>query len=148
MEIRTALDADRDDVIALWEATALTRPWNDPVADFDRAVTGPASAVLVGTEGGTATATAMVGHDGHRGWIYYLAVRPDRQGHGHGLAMMRACERWLGKRGIGKVQLMVRDTNVRVIGFYEAIGYERQAVVVLGRWLPDQAEADGPEPPA
>jgi ribosomal protein S18 acetylase RimI-like enzyme len=135
MEIRAANATDRDDVVALWEACDLTRPWNDPVADFDRAAEGPASAVLVGILDGELVATAMVGHDGHRGWVYYLAVRPARQGHGIGVALMRACEDWLLERGVPKVQLMVRDTNERVLGFYAAIGYERQAVQVLGRWL-------------
>jgi ribosomal protein S18 acetylase RimI-like enzyme len=135
MEIHPATPSDRDLVIALWEATDLTRPWNDPVADFDRAIGGPSSAILVGDEAGNAIATALVGHDGHRGWVYYLAVRPDRQGEGHGVALMRACEAWLRDRGIPKIQLMVRDTNERVLGFYEAIGYEPQAVRVLGRWL-------------
>ena len=136
MEIRPATTADRDAVIALWEATALTRPWNDPVADFDRAIAGPSSAILVGEEqSGGPIATALVGHDGHRGWVYYLAVRPDRQGEGQGVALMRACEAWLVERDIPKILLMVRDTNERVLGFYEALGYEPQAVRVLGRWL-------------
>jgi ribosomal protein S18 acetylase RimI-like enzyme len=135
MDIRPAATTDRDAVIALWDATGLTRPWNDPVADFDRAVAGAASAILVGETDGTPIATAMVGHDGHRGWVYYLAVTPGEQGNGHGAALMRACEAWLVERGIPKVQLMVRDTNERVLGFYDAIGYERQAVHVLGRRL-------------
>ena len=67
MDIRQATATDRDAVIALWEATDLTRPWNDPVADFDRALTGAASTILVGEEAGTLIATVMVGHDGHRG---------------------------------------------------------------------------------
>ncbi|HEX5826320.1 MAG TPA: GNAT family acetyltransferase [Candidatus Limnocylindrales bacterium] len=135
MEIRAARAGDRDGVIGLWEVCELTRPWNDPVADFDRAAGGPASDVLVGDEAGILIATAMVGHDGHRGWVYYLAVRPDRQGRGHGHALMRACEAWLRDRRIPKIQLMVRETNERVLGFYAAIGYERQAVQVLGRFL-------------
>ena len=135
MDIHAAVPADRDAVIALWQATDLTRPWNDPSADFVRAVDGPSSAILVGEEAGHAVATAMVGHDGHRGWVYYLAVRPDHQGEGRGAALMRAGEAWLRERGIPTIQLMVRDTNDRVIGFYESIGYERQAVQVLGRWL-------------
>ena len=135
MDIRPATSTDRDAVIAMWQATDLTRPWNDPVADFERAVAGAASAILVGETDGTPIATAMVGHDGHRGWVYYLAVNPGEQGNGHGVALMRACEAWLVERGIPKVQLMVRDTNERVLGFYDAIGYERQAVHVLGRRL-------------
>lgn len=144
MEIRAATAADRDAVIGLWEACELTRPWNDPVADFDRAVSGPASTVLVGLPGVRAApvATAMVGHDGHRGWVYYVAVRPDRQGEGLGAAMMHAAEGWLRARGIAKVQLMVRESNDRVLGFYAALGYEPQEVRVLGRWL-DRDESPG-----
>jgi ribosomal protein S18 acetylase RimI-like enzyme len=140
MEIRTASTMDRADVVSLWEACDLTRPWNHPVADFDRAAAGPASTVLVGLIGGELVASAMVGEDGHRGWVYYLAVRPALQGQGIGASLMRACEGWLRGRGIPKVQLMVRDTNERVLGFYAAIGYERQPVQVLGRWLDRDAE--------
>ena len=57
MEIRTAEPGDRDAVVATWEAAGLTRPWNDPVSDFDRACTGQTSTVLVGTEDGTVIAT-------------------------------------------------------------------------------------------
>ena len=148
MEIRAALPADRDGVIALWEACGLTRPWNDPVADVDRALGGPASTLLVGEEPAMGTgivATAMVGEDGHRGWVYYLAVRPELQGGGHGRRMMAACESWLRARGVPKIQLMVRDANEPVLGFYAALGYEPQAVRVLGRWLADGA---GPAPAA
>jgi ribosomal protein S18 acetylase RimI-like enzyme len=141
--IREATRSDRDVVIALWEACGLTRPWNDPRSDFGRAAGGPSSSVLVaedtdGTAGPLVIGTAMVGHDGHRGWVYYLAVRPGLQGRGHGLALMRACEAWLRERRIPKIQLMVRETNEQVLGFYAAIGYERQAVQVLGRWLEDE----------
>jgi ribosomal protein S18 acetylase RimI-like enzyme len=141
MDIRIAGSADRDAVVALWEACDLTRPWNDPVADFDRASAGPASAILVGVVDGGIAATAMVGDDGHRGWVYYVAVRPDARGHGHGVAIMRAAEAWLRRRGVPKVQLMVRDTNEAVLGFYEALGYERTPVHVLGRWLKRDEDA-------
>ena len=80
-------------------------------------------------------ATAMVGHDGHRGWVYYVAVREDARGRGHGTAIMRAAEDWLRDRAIPKIQLMVRDDNAAAAGFYEALGYEPAAVRVLGRRL-------------
>src|SRR4029079_18732261 len=114
MDIRKATATDRDAVIALWEATDLTRAWNDPVADFDRALTGAASTILVGEEAGALIAAVMVGHDGHRGWVYYLAVHPGEQGHGAVAALMRASEAWLVDHGIEVIRLMVRDTNGHV----------------------------------
>ena len=98
------------DAIALWHACGLTRPWNDPAADLERALTGPASTVLAAVDGGL-VGTAMVGHDGHRAWVYYLAVDPARQGGGVGRALMAACEWWAGDRGLPKLQLMVRADN-------------------------------------
>jgi ribosomal protein S18 acetylase RimI-like enzyme len=135
MDIRLAEPTHREAVIATWEAAGLTRPWNDPVADFDRACAGGTSAVFVGIEDGSVIATAMAGDDGHRGWVYYVAVREDAQGRGLGRAMMAAAEDWLRERGVRKVQLMVRDTNESVVAFYEALGYEVTPVKVLGRWL-------------
>jgi hypothetical protein len=64
-------DADIPEVIALWQACGLTRPWNDPAADIALARQSPNATILVGRDGERILATAMVGHDGHRGWVYY-----------------------------------------------------------------------------
>jgi ribosomal protein S18 acetylase RimI-like enzyme len=124
-----------DAAIALWREAGLVVPWNDPVADLERALAGPSSAVLAGTVEGSLVATAVVGHDGHRGWVYYLAVARGAQGRGCGRAMMDACERWLADRGVPKLNLMVRANNEAVLGFYEALGYSRDEVVVMSRRL-------------
>jgi ribosomal protein S18 acetylase RimI-like enzyme len=124
------------DAIALWHDTGLTRPWNDPAADLHRAVDGPASTVLAALDdGGRLLGTAMVGHDGHRGWVYYVAVRPDAQRQGIGRALMQASEQWARSHGVPKIQLMVRSANATVIAFYEQLGYESSDVVVLGKVL-------------
>lgn len=77
----------------------------------------------------------MVGHDGHRGWVYYLAVQHAEQRKGLGRQLMRACEAWVRECGVPKVQLMVRHANHDVISFYESLGYRDSDVVVLGRFL-------------
>lgn len=128
-----------EDVVGLWERAGLTRPWNDPHADLRRAVEGPASAVLVGVSDGRPVATAMVGHDGHRGWVYYLAVSPDLQGNGHGRAMMDAAEAWLRERGVPKLNVMVRTDNEAVGGFYKSLGYGTDEVRVFSSRLDDGA---------
>ena len=132
------LDHDhRQEVTDLWERCGLTRPWNPPGADFDRAVSHPASAVLGYLDGARLAATVMVGDDGHRGWVYYLAVAPEARGKGLGRAAMTAAEHWLHACGARKVELMVRTTSHDVAGFYDAIGYQREDVTVFSRWLED-----------
>lgn len=134
------LPAERiDELVELWRAAQLTRPWNDPRADARLALDGPASTILAGLDGDRLVATAMTGHDGHRGWVYYLAVDPAARGRGHGAAMMRACEAWLRERGIPKLNLMVRADNAATLGFYAAIGYRRDDVAVLSRRLDGDA---------
>jgi ribosomal protein S18 acetylase RimI-like enzyme len=128
-------DADVAAVIALWQACGLTRPWNDPTADIALARKGPNSAILIGRDGNAIVATAMVGHEGHRGWVYYVAVDPHRQGKGYGRAIMNAAEDWLRATGIEKLQLLVRPGNTQVKAFYESLGYGEQPRIVFAKWL-------------
>ena len=121
--------------VELWQIAGLTRPWNDPIDDLRRARAGPGSAVLAGIDDGVLISTAMVGHDGHRGWVYYLAVSPDARGRGHGQTMMRACEAWLQARGVPKLNIMIRGDNADACGFYSTLGYDTDDVVVMSRRL-------------
>lgn len=133
--LRTASRDDRDAVIALWRAANLTRPWNDPGADFDLALENPTSTVLVARQHGALVGSVMVGFDGHRGWVYYLASDPLQPLRGIGKALMEAAEQWLRGLGCLRIRLMVRTDNLAARGFYTAIGYEDQDVVTLGRTL-------------
>jgi ribosomal protein S18 acetylase RimI-like enzyme len=133
-------DADVADVVALWQTCGLTRPWNDPAADIALARGGSNAAVLVGRDGDSIVATVLAGHDGHRGWVYYLAVNPDHRHKGYGRVMMDAAERWLGERGIEKLQLLVRPDNKGVKDFYQSLGYSEQERIIYAKWL------DGREP--
>jgi ribosomal protein S18 acetylase RimI-like enzyme len=137
-DVESAAPADAAAIIALWRACGLTRPWNEPTVDFARALAGEASAILLLRDGDTVLASIMVGEDGHRGWVYYLAVAPDRRRSGLGAYMMTAAEDWLRARGVPKIQLMVREGNEDALAFYAALGLERQPVVTLGRFLGDQ----------
>jgi ribosomal protein S18 acetylase RimI-like enzyme len=136
LTVKTAADQDEQAVVALWRACDLVASYNDPVADFRFAKAGPASDVLIGVDdAGAIAGSVMVGHDGHRGWLYYVAAGPTSRGKGVGRRMVRAAEDWLRQRGVVKVQLMVRETNTKVVGFYEHLGFEVAPRVVMGRWL-------------
>ena len=140
LAIAEIADADLAAVIALWQACGLTRPRNDPTADIALARRGPNSTILIGRDGDPIVATVMVGHDGHRGWVYYVATDPDHRGKGHGRAIMKAAEDWLRQAGIAKLQLLVRRDNAKAGAFYQSIGYAEAQTIVFAKWL------DGREP--
>jgi ribosomal protein S18 acetylase RimI-like enzyme len=139
LAIADIADADVAAVIALWQACGLTRPWNDPAADIALARRGPHSTVLIGRDADAIVATAMVGHDGHRGWVYYVATDPDRRAKGYGRAIMNAAEDWLRATGIAKLQLMVRRDNAKAGAFYQSIGYAEAQTIVFAKWLDGRA---------
>lgn len=139
MQIRPYRPADESPVVALWQACGLTRPWNDPHRDIARKLTEQPELFLVGEVDGHVVATAMIGFDGHRGWVYYLAVAPACQGRGYGRMLMARAEALLIERGCPKINLLVREGNDAVMAFYAKLGYGRDAAVSLGkRLIPDQ----------
>ena len=135
LEFTPVSDNDVADVIALWQACGLTRPWNDPQKDIAFARQGLASEILVARLDGGLAASVMVGHDGHRGIVYYVSVYPEHQGKGFGKQVMAAAESWLKERGVWKLNLLVRGDNDAVRQFYERIGYEVEPRLCMARKL-------------
>ncbi len=135
MQIRALERSDTEDVVALWRACGLTRPWNDPYRDIERKLTVQPELFLVGEVEGAVVATLMAGYDGHRGWINYLAVDPAHRGAGYGRRLVEEAESLLESVGCPKVNLQVRADNVDAVRFYEAIGYTPDGSVSLGRRL-------------
>lgn len=142
LTIRPIADGEEDAVIALWHACGLTRPWNDPATDLAFARGKPNSDVLVGLTGGRIVASAMVGHDGHRGAMYYVSVAPAERGHGYGRQIVTAAEIWLKKRGVWKTNLLVRRGNEAVLGFYGELGYEQGSTQPIEKWIDPAKRGD------
>jgi hypothetical protein len=132
---RALKDVDVESVVSLWRRCDLTRDRNDPYKDIRFAQTDETSTVLVGIVAGRIVATVMVGHDGHRGVLYYLAVDPAFQKRGFGKAAVIAAETWLTDRGAWKINLMVRSENEKAGRFYERMGYEINPVISFGKRL-------------
>jgi ribosomal protein S18 acetylase RimI-like enzyme len=136
LTVRSAVAQDEAEIIALWRSCELLASYNDPGADFRFATACACSDVLVGEDQtGGIIGSVMVGHDGHRGWLYYVASSPRLRGSGIGRQMVLAAEEWLRQRGVVKAQLLVRDTNTKVVAFYERLGYETAPRTVMGKWL-------------
>ena len=138
MLIQSYESADEREVVALWRDCGLLVPHNDPVADIAFCRASGHGEVFVGREGDRIAAALMAGHDGHRGWLYYLAVDPGRRHAGLAREITAHAEHWLAGLGVRKVQLMIRDTNAAVREFYAAIGYAQEPRVVMARWLVDK----------
>ncbi|QEO10001.1 GNAT family acetyltransferase [Protaetiibacter larvae] len=138
MQIRPFADGDTEAVVALWRASGITRPWNDPYRDIARKQAVQPELFLVAEETDVVVGTAMAGYDGHRGWLSYLAVAPERQRSGIGRALVREVEERLRALGCPKLNLQVRGGDEGLISFYRALGFAPDDVVSLGhRLIPD-----------
>lgn len=139
--IRAYAEDDFDAVDALWRKAGNYRPWNDPAKDIALCLKTPTAALYVAEAEDVLVGTVMVGHDGHRGWVYYLAVDPDLQRNGLGRRLMRHAENWLKQAGLPKIQLMVRTDNAPVLAFYGALDYADAKVSTLEKWFDAEATA-------
>lgn len=136
LTIRSATAKDELQVAALWRASNLVTSYNDPGKDFRFARAKEGSDILVGLNAEKAiVGSVMVGHDGHRGWIYYVASDPKHRNIGIGRLMVDAAEQWLKKKGVVKVMLLVRETNTQVVEFYKHLGFEAIPRVIMQKWL-------------
>lgn len=134
--IRVFTRPDTEAVVNLWRAAGLTRPWNDPHLDIERKLrVQPELFLVAATDDGDIVGSVMAGCDGHRGWLYYLASDPARRREGIARSLVQEAERLMTAMGCPKIQLMVRAENEAVLGFYDAIGYERFGVLTTGKRL-------------
>jgi ribosomal protein S18 acetylase RimI-like enzyme len=137
MRVRPYQPPDRAAVIRLWHDCGLVRPWNDPEADIDLKMEAQPDLFLVGEMDGRVVASTMAGYDGHRGWLYSVAVSPSCRKRGFGRQIVMAAVEKLRALGCRKVNLQVRASNLEVVAFYERIGFRSDDVIGLGMRLID-----------
>jgi ribosomal protein S18 acetylase RimI-like enzyme len=140
--IRTFRSDDEPDLIDLWRQCGLIVPWNNPETDIQRKLSTSPDLFYVGLLDDELIASCMAGYDGHRGWIYFLAVKSDYQRKGFASMLIDHAESELIKLGCPKVELMVRKTNENVISFYQSAGYDIDPVMVLSKRLTEDEPHD------
>ena len=133
LHVRPITGGDIESVVALWKAAGLIVPHNDPYEDIRFCRASPNAEILLGFDDQELAAAIMVGHDGHRGWYYYVGVSPDKQMGGLGRRIMSVAENWLQERGVGKAQLMIRSGNAKVKDFYARLGYSEEDRIVMAK---------------
>ena len=139
--IRQFVTSDQNDLVELWSVCGLLRHWNDPLEDIRLCVTTPSSELVVTGFEDQLIGSAMLGHDGHRGWVYYLAVHPNWQRNGIGRSLMSYAEQWMGQRRLPKIQAMIRADNLPVRGFYRRLGYQDNDVQVVEKFLNERSKS-------
>lgn len=135
--VRNYRPTDHDGVVDLWQRVFP----DDPPHNEPRAVLAAKLAVddlvIVAEHAGRIVAACMAGYDGHRGWLYAVAVDPDRRRGGLGRAVVEAALRRLRERSCIKVNLQIRATNTAVAAFYQSLGFEVEERLSMGRMIED-----------
>jgi ribosomal protein S18 acetylase RimI-like enzyme len=125
----------QDAVVDLWRKCNLTVPQNDPVEDIQKKVAFQPELFFVAFLDGKVIGSIMVGYEGHRGWLNYMAVLPEHQKHGYGSKLVEKAVGELKRLGCLKVNLQVRRCNASVVEFYKHLGFKDDDVVSLGKRL-------------
>ncbi|MEM7249056.1 MAG: GNAT family acetyltransferase [Acidobacteriota bacterium] len=140
MLIRSYVEGDEPAVVALWsEVFGYAQARNDPAKVLrDKLTTdGDGELVVVAERDDELVGTAMAGYDGHRGWLYRVAVAPTHRRHGLARALVAEAERRLQARGCAKVNLQVvdHDDELDAVSFWKAVGYVFEPRISLGKQL-------------
>ena len=136
VEIRPFSDGDEGAVAALWREVFPNDPaHNVPEQDIARKREVQRELFFVAEQDNAIIGTAMGGYDGHRGWVYLVAVKPAARGAGVGSRLMHRIEEALKALGCTKLNLQVRAGNEPVIQFYEALGYSQEPRTSMGKRL-------------
>ncbi len=134
MKIRPCTRRDREAVIALWKRVFPDDPPHSAPANvFDAKLAMGDDLLFVATDQGSLIGIAMAGYDGHRGWLYKVAVLPEHRRRGIGTDLVLHALSALRAAGCIKVNLQIRDTNAAVQGFYESLGFDAEALVSMGK---------------
>ena len=134
--LRSYQESDELHVVKLWQQVFTDSPsWNDPREDIERKLSVQRELFIVAMHGEELVGTALAGYDGHRGWVYYVAVNPNLRRSGIGAALMRRVEKDLAEMGCPKLNFQVRAENRDVVAFYESLGYHIEERVSMGKRL-------------
>ncbi|UCE29817.1 MAG: GNAT family acetyltransferase, partial [Candidatus Bathyarchaeota archaeon] len=121
----------------LWKKCDLIVPQNDPVEDIQKKLDFQPGLFFIALLKNRVIGSVMTGYDGHRGWLYYLAVLPEHQKRGYGRQLVEKAINELRKLGCSKVNLQVRTINASVVDFYKHLGFKIEERVSLGMRLRD-----------
>ncbi len=135
----------RSQVISLWEAAfgyQATHNRSDLV--IDKKIDVDDQLFFVAVDGVAVVGTTMAGYDGHRGWIYSVAVSPSHRRQAIGSRLVSHAERALACKGCMKINLQIIEGNDSAVAFYAALGYSVEKRISMGKLIPENVPAASP----
>jgi ribosomal protein S18 acetylase RimI-like enzyme len=124
----------RSQVIDIWASIFnYQAPRNKPSLIVDKKFAVNDDLFFIAVENGVIVGTIMAGYDGHRGWIYSLAVIPEKRRARIGTRLLKHAENELKKLGCVKINLQVFQHNEIVKEFYLKNGYEIEDRISMGK---------------
>ena len=131
----------RHQVVALWETVfAYKTAHNRPALVIDKKLAVNDDLFFVAIAGDTVVGTIMAGYDGHRGWIYSVAVSPAHRREGIGSQLVSHAERALIAKGAVKINLQIMQDNESVTAFYAALGFSVEKRISMGKPIPQNCK--------
>lgn len=135
MQITKYTEQDREALIQLWEKVFPDDPpHNAPAKVIDEKLAVD-DLIFVAKENGLIVGAAIAGYDGHRGWLYAVAVDQNQRKKGVGQLLVDTAVEALEEKGCLKVNLQIRSSNTAVIEFYESLGFKVEDRVSMGKRL-------------
>lgn len=141
MVIRAFVEADRAEVVSLWQQLfADDPPWNEPNQVIDTKLSVQPELFLVCEQEQSVVGTVLAGFDGVRGWLHHIAVLPRAQGQGVSRKLIEHAEQLLKQMGCVKVNLQVRSANQTAAEKYMHMGFVEEDRRSFGKLLVDRTE--------
>jgi ribosomal protein S18 acetylase RimI-like enzyme len=124
-------------VVTLWETVfGYKAPHNSPRLVIDKKLAIDDQLFFVATTEEAVVGTIMAGYDGHRGWIYSVAVATSHRRKGIGSLLVSHAERELTLRGCVKINLQILKGNEDAVRFYSSLGYSEEQRISMGKPIP------------
>lgn len=135
MNIRKYQESDKDSLIELWNTVFPDDPPHNEPSIVIEAKLAVDDLIFVAECGDRLVGACMTGFDGHRGWLYAVAVLKDQRRMGTGAALVKYAMQSLKKIGCIKVNLQIRSTNIEVVAFYSSLGFASEERLSMGAFL-------------
>jgi ribosomal protein S18 acetylase RimI-like enzyme len=135
MNIRKFQDADRSSLIKLWNTVFPDDPPHNEPSIIIEAKLAVDDLIFVAEYDGKLIGACMAGYDGHRGWLYAVAVLKDQRRSGTGATLVKHAMQSLKEIGCIKVNLQIRSTNTEVAAFYKSLGFATEERLSMGVFI-------------